>query len=93
VWLNEGQDYYIPFFSEVAVTGDIYLGMLEQFMYTRVVDLKLIIIYNRMPPPPPPPPGICLFENFSVPSQIVGLGVMNQFLGHLVHQMSLWISL
>jgi hypothetical protein len=56
------------YFMEATVTGDVYLDMMEQFVYPKVVDLQPNIIYQQDRAPTLE----CLLENPStIPSQII----------------------
>jgi hypothetical protein len=75
------------FFKEATITGDMYLDMLEQFVYFEVANLQLNIIYQQ---DAHPHTGVCLFKNPSMtPSWIIGFGATDQSLWHHI----CWTSL
>ena len=50
---NERQDHrFVLFFCDPTVTGPVYLGMLEQFVYPQVASFQPGIIYQQDGAPP-----------------------------------------
>jgi hypothetical protein len=78
------------FFVEITVTGGVYYGMFEQFMYPQVADLHPNIIYQQ---DEAPHTGVCKFEKPSrESSQFVVLDAKDQSLGPRIRRISLrWI--